>query len=355
MRSIPRAGWAAHGFFGFAAKTFGNPSGATSGDGSLVPPGPPAVTPVVWTFRAQPTSGGAPVYAMASDTAGRTILVDTSGAVQVSTDGGHTWTGAGLISPFTIFSGSPRGMLVASDGVWILSGANGVGGSSYFRSINNGVTWVPIVGLASALGTDGAGTWVSTPADSPLPPADYQISVTNGLTWASTGVTTIGGEFMLPILWNGTEFVLFSVDSAGTFFPTIWTSPDGATWTPFSNNSSVQSWGFPLFAGGVYYATDQQAANVYTGASIDALNNAPPIPTNLTGGSLLLGRTAAGQFFAFDTVGNVANTNPGSFSAWALGTPNFAMAGESGNQLCYDVVNDSLIVGGNLGSICTVP
>jgi hypothetical protein len=354
MRSIPRAGWAAHGFFGFAAKTFGNPSGATSGDGALIPPGPPAVTPVVWTFRAQPTSGGAPVYAMASDDSGRTILVDTSGAVQISTDGGHTWNGAGVISPFTIFTGSPRGMLVASDGVWILSGANSVG-SAFLRSIDNGTTWIPITGVASALGTNGAGTWVSTPADAPLPPASYQISSTNGLTWASTGVTTIAGEYMLPILWNGTDFVLFSVDATTGTIPTIWTSPDAATWTGFPSNTSVENWGFALLAGGNYYVTDQQAANVYTGASVDALNNSPPIATNLTGGALLLGRTAAGQFFAFDTVGNVANTNPGSFTAWVLGTPNFSQPGESGNQLCFDAVNNSLIVGGTAGSICTVP
>lgn len=39
MRAIGPAGWSSHGFFGFEAKTFGNPSGSTSGDGHLVPPG----------------------------------------------------------------------------------------------------------------------------------------------------------------------------------------------------------------------------------------------------------------------------------------------------------------------------
>jgi hypothetical protein len=36
MRAIGPAGWSSHGFFGFRAKTFGNPTGATSGNGSPV-------------------------------------------------------------------------------------------------------------------------------------------------------------------------------------------------------------------------------------------------------------------------------------------------------------------------------
>lgn len=42
MRAIGPAGWASHGYFGFGAKTFGNPGGATSGNGYFVPGG---VTP----------------------------------------------------------------------------------------------------------------------------------------------------------------------------------------------------------------------------------------------------------------------------------------------------------------------
>jgi hypothetical protein len=33
MRSCGPAGWSSHGYYGFTAKTFGNPMGATSGDG----------------------------------------------------------------------------------------------------------------------------------------------------------------------------------------------------------------------------------------------------------------------------------------------------------------------------------
>jgi hypothetical protein len=348
MRSIPRAGWAAHGFFGFAAKTFGNPSGATSGDGALVPPGPPAVTPVVWTFRNQPTSGGAPVFAMASDSSGHTVLVDTAGAVQQSTDGGHSWIGQGTIPGFS--TTETRGMLMVGDTVWVLTGGN-----SSYRSLDIGTTWEALIGAPGSLGTNNAETWVAISATIPCPPADYGVSTDNGATWPSDGVTTIAGtNGFLPVVWDGTQFVLFSFDVTGTI-PTIWSSPDGLTWTGSPSNTSVANWGFALFAGGVYYATDQQAANVYSGASIDAINNAAPVATNLTGGSQLLGRTAAGQSFAFDTVGNVANTAPGSFSSWVLGTPNFSQPGESGNQLCFDVVNNSLIVGGTAGSICTVP
>ena len=49
MKSFSPAGMAVKGYFGLGAKSFGNPSGAISGDGGIY--NVPAVTPLTWTAR----------------------------------------------------------------------------------------------------------------------------------------------------------------------------------------------------------------------------------------------------------------------------------------------------------------
>jgi hypothetical protein len=349
MRSIGPYGWANHGFFGFFAKTFGNPKG-----------GVPGTSGITFTHRQNPT--GHSIFALANNGAGLSMLVDSTGAVWTSGNGQTFTQDIGqVITPFAPLA--PRGSLiyVPASGTWFLSAAEGLsGGDQVFRSTNDGESWI-----ATAAGITNGGFLALTqgPADSlvavgntvPAPPANYGHSA-NGTIWTKNGVTTISGPAgSLPqaLLYDGTDFQLFSINAAGTI-ASIWTSADGLTWTATEMDFTEpdESLGVGLFVGGNYYCADTGAVQVFgPAASIATLAGEVGTPIPTTGFAQFLAYNGT-NFFAFDAHGTVANSP--DFVNWALGSLNME-AGESANAVTYDANHNSLIVGGTDGSICTVP
>lgn len=361
MRSIDPAGWASHGFFGLGAKTFGNPGGATSGTGYFVPPVPTPPNPGIKFTRQTSPTGGNPVFAMTSDTAGNTLLVDSTGRVFHSTDGGVNWL---LVT--TIAGWNPvqtTGRLLTAAGTWMLSAQQNVGNISFFRSTNLGVAWAPIVsgigGAGSyAMATDGAGNWFAIGNIIPATPANYGLSTNDGVTWASAGVTTIAGTTAVnPQLWDAaaSEWVVLTKDPV-TVDAALWTSPDALTWTEHlmtGPSAPNPNFGGALISGGIIYATDQFSTDMFEGATPTAFAAADPVSENPTnGGTFLVRAGVGGQFFVFDGQGNVANCT--DYITWLEGTLNF-QGGEFPNAVCYDQTHNSVIAGGSAGSICTVP
>jgi hypothetical protein len=361
MRSIDPAGWTSHGFFGRGAKTFGNPGGATSGTGYFVPPVPVPPNPgLKFTARASPT-GGNPVFAMQSDTLGNTLLVDSTGRVFHSTDGGVNW---GLVTSIASWDPvQPNGCLLVAAGTWVLSAQQNTGGVSFFRSINLGMVWAPIVsgigaGGSFAMATDGAGNWFAIGNVIPAAPSNYGKSIDDGVTWVSAGVTTIAGTTAEnPQLWDAgaAEWVVLTEDPV-TVHAAIWTSPDALTWTEnlaSGPGGASPSYGGALISGGLIYTTDQASTDMFEGSTPATLAASDPVSENtITGGTFLVRAGIGGQFFVFDGQGNVANCT--DYINWLKGTLNFSL-GEFPNATCYDEIHNSVIAGGSAGSICTVP
>lgn len=359
MRSLGPAGWAAHGFYGFAAKTFGNPGGATSGTGYFVPgmrPGPPPNPGTKFTARASPT-GSEGVFALGADAAGNALLVDTTGRVFHSTSGGIGWTQVATLAGWN--PGQQVGYLLEAGGTWLLS-AQQNSGVSFFRSTNVGATWTPITsgigaGGSYALATDGAGNWFALGNVIPCPPGNYGDSTDDGQTWnPAGGITTIAGTTAQnPQLFFADDWTVLTKNPT-TLLASIWTSADTFTWTEHGPNINNPSYAGALVSGGLIYCTDQFSSDMYRAATVAALAVADPVSENpINGGQFLVRAGGAGEFYVFDSSGNVANS--ADYINWLQGTLNFATLGEPASSVCYDAVHNSVIAGGSAGSICTVP
>lgn len=358
MQSIPPAGWSAHGFFGEKAKTFGNPGGATSGDGYFVPG--KGSTGTAWTNRGKPF--GHPVFAMASSigSSGITMAIDTTGQSWLSSDGGHTWAAAGQV--FAGFNpGQQAGVLANVSGQhWALTAVqNGVTPDNVFTTANNGTTWSAV---ASGIGSAGflamgshqvgaSGSLLAVANVVPCTPTDYGVSGSGGSLWQRNGVTTIvGGDSQQLIGWDGTQWLVFSSNTAQTV-GAVWTAANsGVTWTENDmTNSTSLSCG--IFLSGFYYAGDLRSQNLFTGASLAELLTSAPISSNLGASPAIILR-AGGGWFVFST-GQQVSGSP-DFVTWTPGTLNLT-AGEGTVAACYDAIHTSAIAAGSGGSICTVP
>lgn len=386
MRSIGRAGWSSHGYFGFAAQTFGNPDGATSGggawtgvtnqggdgaaaglgkglrDGGLNPNGPnqgggggPVNPGLTWTYRGNVTVS-VPILGVASDAAGNTLLIDLNGHVKRSTDGGHTWSAWSAIGGFAAVASF--GFLYEAGGTWMFSCAQ-TGGASFLRSTDGGVTWTAITsGISSAgfisLGTDGAGNWFGIGNSVNAPPTFYGFSVDDGVTWTSAGVTTVGGPGACQILWDTAHAQWVIPGTAvGSFNGTFWTSPDALTWTAIPVTSTQLL--TPLFkVGADYYACDNINGFTFSPAATLAAVAAEAGPGHATGiGGASFAFAAGANFFVLDGSNGVANAP--DFETWLVGTLNYTLGTETTNAACYDSTHGSAIAASNGGSICTYP
>lgn len=265
MRSINRAGWASHGFFGFNAQTFGNPDGATSGggawtgvtnqggdgaaaglgragirDGGLNVNGPgqgggghaPPVLPAFVQVDGG-TFAGQNIIDVAILSASDIVVLLESSEVGFSSDGGHTWNiSAGPGAPVT----SAQSLCSNSNGTIILMSCEASGAPKIATSTNQGASWAvtdpglgsfispqvfysPIVNLffffdteADAIWTasDGA-TWTQHPTPNNFPAVP--VSVANG-----SGFCKADGNSTLVVQSNtATDFE-------------IWVSGDGTDW-----------------------------------------------------------------------------------------------------------------------------
>jgi hypothetical protein len=218
MRAIPPAGFAPHGFFGFVAKTFGNPTGAASGTGYY--PGPqPAPVGGNWVARTPPLAG-ANITAVGGN-ASRIVLFTDAPAVLYSDNQGETWSTAAP-PPFTNFMPT---MATNGTNLWVAADNTG----SSFVSID-GATWT-VGGIIATPWSGfpvivfGAGIFIVSSGSNEE--GDIFLSA-NGLLWsAATGTEPNQGNLAL---YDGSHFVATALTADGSNVA-IASSPDGNVWT----------------------------------------------------------------------------------------------------------------------------
>jgi hypothetical protein len=311
---------------------------------------------ITWTSRGN-VLGDIPAYAIGSDTAGTTLLVDTNGRVMRSTDGGVTWSLRSSITGFA--AGQGIGTLMTANGTWILE-APQIGSLSpaqLFRSTDSGLTWAALSpGFNNAggitIGTDGAGNWFGIGNLTSADLTTYANSSDDGLTWQFNGITNPIGGTSPPFFvhWNATDkWVLLSSDPVTTLGQ-IWQSNDGRTWTEITTSGANAPQQL-LVLGGVYNATS--AENSLIAASLVGLATATPhaIPLTLDDTVGWLVKTST-YWFALDFSGAVAASL--DFVTWQAAVLNLPLA-DFPNSACYDSFHDTAIAAGNSGFVVTYP
>jgi hypothetical protein len=204
MRSIGRAGWASHGFFGFDAQTFGNPDGATSGGGA-------------WTGVTNQGGDGAAAGL------GREIRdggLNPNGPGQGGGGGGP----APPVPTFTqVDGGSFAGQHLVD--VAIL---NALDIAVLLVTAANTLRQNTAASVLLMTCTNGTDNLIAT-------------STNKGATWELSGPAFANISSAVFFAETANEFFFFDQTAA-----LVWTSPDGATWTqhPIPEN-------FPLTEVGV--------------------------------------------------------------------------------------------------------
>jgi hypothetical protein len=334
MHSISRAGWASHGYFGFDAKTFGNPGGATSGDGYFVN-GPhggetatnwtPQVVPVATsTFGSNVAAGG-----------GTAIIADGNGLIWYSHDGGAGWASSG----HTIVTAAALQIAYAGGLFMALNGAG------HAFTSPDGITWTTggAIGFGEVgwLAGNGAGQWVVVSAGS----LESSVSNDNGLTWTTSPLT--GGTWSVALIWDGSQYVASGLQDG---FSVIATAPDGVTWTFSVIEPESDSLGPTLvFQNGNYQlpAVNNINNNPVRNASTPAgIATAADVNTSLPGTEglqcLLAGN---GLYWGFDQSGNATGSQDGT--TWSTSSLEFT-GGDfpSTTFQAWDSVNHKFIVCG---------
>jgi hypothetical protein len=212
VRSIGRAGWASHGFFGATAQTFGNPDGASSGggawtgvtnqggdgaaaglgreirDGGANPNGPgqggggthPAPPVPTFTQVDNGTFAGKNVIDVAIGSALNIVVACADGSAGYSSDGGHTWN-----------TTAAPGTVVAAQ--------------SLICNSNGSVYLMPVVKTGAV--------------------PDIATSSNQGATFELSGPPA---NVSTQVFYSQIHNLFFFFDAVD---PLIWTSADGATWT----------------------------------------------------------------------------------------------------------------------------
>jgi len=325
MRSLGPAGWASHGFFGFRAKTFGNPTGATSGNGGPQPN--PAATFV--NHGISVPGPGVPI-AMASDATGHITVITSNGNTFQALGGGASWEPLGTIAGFG--STQPEVQLAQSP-------VGGVGGgvllvpmeadaSILARSVDFGEAWT--TGIASGTATAGAMTlvndnlshWISIGNIAGSVATNvYAQSIDDGQTWSqASNVTSISGtDYPFIPTYDGTQFIVPSNNGVANG---IWTSANGNNWTftPLSDSVPGEFLGSVYLVGGTYHSGSQEFNQVYSGDSIaDLCSLATTAEVPLFSGIQFLLLSGA-TWFALDATGAVATST--DFVTWTAGNFN---------------------------------
>ncbi len=157
--------------------------GASAGDQSVS---------VSWTA---PSDGGSPI---------------TSYDVRYSTDGGTTWTSAGVA--YTSSPAVVSGLANGTSYVFDVAAINGVGASSYSTAspaaVPSGVPGTPTGVGASAGNATATVSWTAPSANgAAITGYDVRYSSDNGAHWTSAGVVYSAGPATVTGLTNGTPYV----------------------------------------------------------------------------------------------------------------------------------------------------
>lgn len=379
MRSIGRAGWASHGFFGAAAQTFGNPDGATSGGGAwtgvtnqggdgaalngfrdgganINGPNqggggggpPPAGT---WVAQVSPTANA--IIGAATNGTGDVILLDETGALFQSVNGGAAWTSLGTLAT----AGSDFTTIAYSRGVWMVACiASTTQTPTLFRSMNNGGTWTQVPSNAKGnfiqlLAGNGAGGWVAMGQNSvqqPGPPTSQ--STDDGATF-TVSTNNANDAWFGGVVWNGADYVALGSQTGPVY--TVATSADGVSWTATAMVPATEQLGSGLaFSGTGYMAGIVTGANNIRIASTPAgLTTAADVSVTPLSGGISTVAWIDSVFLAADNNGGMASSAGGL--VWTGETLNF-QAGDFCDAIVYDPTHAVAIAfGGASGSIST--
>lgn len=279
------------------------------GQASTPPP------PTVWVARGgiAAANGGNGI----ASNAGVTLLIDGSGNVFKSTDGGVTWTSATAIPDIGSLNGT---LTVSSTGTWIWAGS-AQNPFVVWRSTDDGTTWTShaVATVAGGNGgvtvTDNAGNW-TLQSNAVGFGNNVARSVDDGVTWTNqqtlSEVTSSGG------VWDGTNFEYVTGAAPGA----IVTTPDGVTWTIHTATTDLTSLAYN--SSGPAYITGIGTTNaVRVSSTAIGLATATDQPiAGLDSGGLFLVFFADDIFFAFDLVGGVASSTDNG-ATWTIGTLNF--------------------------------
>jgi hypothetical protein len=341
IKAFSPAGMAVKGFFGFGAKSFGNPLGATSGnggtsgEGSNPPtPGPPAL---VWHTIASPTAGVA--IGGLTALAGALYIVDANGLVYKSADGALTWPNVGN-------SAAPgQGNIVTGAAGRLIAAGTGPNSA---RSDDGGVTWTPTglvanTGGAATMGSNGiGGIWCTTNAGVN---GNRAYSINNGTAW-NLGVDAPLDTQSVQLAtsgWDGTDFGAAFTLSGGI----IASSPDGHVWTEVGDPGGL-SFSIVTFINGLWIACGEPS--VLSSTTLAGLNTAQQFPLPLTDGCFAFAGSPTGVYVGADDTPIVCNaTNiagpytPTTFPGWA--------AGEAPTMMVYDTVHAKFVVVSDAGNV----
>ena len=381
MRSIGRAGWASHGFFGAAAQTFGNPDGATSGGGAwtgvtnqggdgaalngfrdgganINGPNqggggggpPPAGT---WVAQVSPTANG--IVGAATNGTGDVILLDETGALFQSVNGGVTWTSLGTLA----VANAQFNVIAYSHGVWLVACiASGVLATPVmlFRSIDNGGTWTQVAGalggnFAFEIAGNGSGGWVVMGENSVQRPGAPTAHSTDDAATFTISTNNVNNSWSGGALWDGAQYVAVGAGS-GSDSSAINTSSDGVAWVRFPMVPDTDQLQAGIAFSGTGYMVGLGGSNhIRVAATPAALAMAADIdvPPLTSGVSTVAWIDSV--FLAADTGGAMASSAGGLI--WTGETLNF-QAGDFCDAIVYDPTHAVAIAfGGQSGSIST--
>lgn len=302
MRSIGPAGWGSHGYYGATAKTFGNPSGASSGSGAVVPP------------------PGGPVKAFANALAtrrGSTTIV--LGGFETVTS--EVFTAVRANSSFLATAAQPDNVIAAL--------SNGIGGiatvpGGFIAIDSNGLmafanqlaaAWAAVTTAGGAVnGTQAvAGDDVHHTVVYADIAGDGWVSPDSGTPDFATQSTVDAGEIFPPLAYKGPGTGILLGVSGGT---TIIQSTDGgATWVTV---------GSPGFAGGTltflgfgstqWLATgDDGSVNQFSVSTDDGVTWSAPAPFPGAGNTATGFVSAATDNSNTWVVGNLQGSSPDNY------------------------------------------
>jgi hypothetical protein len=267
MRSVGAAGWSQHGYFGLTAKTFGNPTGASSGDGGVPTPGGGPENAVIGQFVAGnggilmggflgatsstqftavrfntvfdnlATQADTPIANLANGVVftwfanGNFIIQDGSGTLANDFGDGLAWALA--INPDGASAGNPYGLAFdVLHGKVVLADQNS---TNIYTSANT----TPLTLAASAttalapfgsVGYRGTGVLLAAETGGGAGPQIWQ-STDGGATWAAVAASPFVGSAGTFIGFGATQWLALGGAPATGALQYSVSTDDGVTWS----------------------------------------------------------------------------------------------------------------------------